>query len=119
MIDLNALYVFWLARRLGGVGRAARRLGVTQSAVSQKLRTLERRVGSKLYGRERNRFVAFDAGAAILDACGPAFVILDRLAAQSPKRPGRRRRAGPRADVTLLGRGAVLFGSRASSPRAH
>lgn len=50
-LDLNKLHAFFAVVADGGVGRAARRLGRTSSAVSQSVTALERSLGCKLFDR--------------------------------------------------------------------
>ena len=48
---LNALRAFEAAARLGSFSAAAQELRVTDSAVSQQVRTLERYLGTRLFKR--------------------------------------------------------------------
>jgi DNA-binding transcriptional LysR family regulator len=91
MLDLNALHVLHCAAAAGGIGAAARKLGVTQPAVSQRLRALERQAGERLYGRAGNRFVLTDAGRRLVEACRSSFEALERAGtAPESKIPGMR-----------------------------
>jgi DNA-binding transcriptional LysR family regulator len=76
MIDLGALHVFYWVSRVGGVRAAARELFVTQPAVSQRLKLLERQLGLKLYGRVGNKLVLTEDGRKLFEACRPAFEML-------------------------------------------
>lgn len=87
MIDLNALQVFYWVGKLGGVGAAARKLQVTQPAVSHRLRALEKDLGRKLYGRVENRIVLTEAGESLLRSCSPAFESLAGVDASVRERP--------------------------------
>ncbi|MBI3550579.1 MAG: LysR family transcriptional regulator [Elusimicrobia bacterium] len=87
MIDLNALQVFATVAKTGGVRAAARRLEVTQPAVSQRLRALERSLGAKLYGRAENRLVLTEAGQNLLAACQSSLDCLVRLDSRLMARP--------------------------------
>ncbi|WP_409306597.1 LysR substrate-binding domain-containing protein [Pectobacterium sp. B1J-3] len=57
---LRALLAFESVARLGSIGSAARELHVTQSAVSQQLKSLEQHLGSPLFERGGNRIVPTD-----------------------------------------------------------
>ena len=64
-LDLNKLHVFFAVVAEGGVGRAARRLGRTSSAVSQSLGALERALGTKLFDRVGKSLVLTRGGQAL------------------------------------------------------
>lgn len=64
-ITLHKLDVFELVVELGGVTRAADHLHVAQPAVSAHLRSLERRLGAKLFYREGQFLHLTQAGHAI------------------------------------------------------
>ena len=73
-MDIQRLKVFCEVYRQGGYSPAARKLGLTQSAVSQQVRALERELGVGLFDEvHRNRPTAagdylFDEGSLILAA---------------------------------------------------
>lgn len=73
---LDALPVFRLAARLGSFSRAADRLGISVSAVSQSVRGLEARLGVRLFNRTSRQIALSEAGQTFLDDIGPS---LDRL----------------------------------------
>ncbi|MDD3446352.1 MAG: LysR substrate-binding domain-containing protein [Zavarzinia sp.] len=73
---LNALRAAEAVFRLGGVGPAARALGVSQPAVSQQLRILEADLGTALFRRERGRLTPTAAGALLLPRLGEAFDLI-------------------------------------------
>src|SRR6056297_105478 len=56
-INLRATEHFEAVARLGTVTRAAEELGISPSAVSQKIRGLETQLGVKLFRREKRRLV--------------------------------------------------------------
>ena len=60
------LLVFHEVVRCGGVSAAARRLHVSQPAVSGRIRDLERRLGIDLFARERRTTRLTDAGTRLL-----------------------------------------------------
>lgn len=55
MIDLRSLEVFYWVVKLGGFGRAAERLHMTQPAVSGRISQIETRFGVRLLDRAPNR----------------------------------------------------------------
>jgi len=57
--DLDVLRTLVLAVELGGFGRAALRIGRTQSAVSLQMRRLEDQAGQPLFARAGRRNSAF------------------------------------------------------------
>jgi DNA-binding transcriptional LysR family regulator len=61
-ITLHKLEIFNLVVELGGVGRAAERLFVSQPVVSGHLRSLEERLGAKLFYREGGHLHLTDEG---------------------------------------------------------
>jgi DNA-binding transcriptional LysR family regulator len=61
-VDLNKLSTFHAVVAAGGVGKAARRLGRTGSAVSQSLGGLEASLGCKLFDRVGKELVLTRAG---------------------------------------------------------
>ncbi len=56
-INLKAAEYFEAVARLGTVTKAAGELGISPSAVSQQIRTLEAQLGVRLFRRERKRLV--------------------------------------------------------------
>lgn len=63
---LPELQAFAQAARTGSATRAAQALGLTQSAVSRSLASLEDRLGVRLFHRLRQRLTLSDAGRALL-----------------------------------------------------
>ena len=63
---LPELQAFVQAARTGSATRASQALGLTQSAVSRSLATLEDRLGVRLFHRMRQRLTLSDAGRALL-----------------------------------------------------
>jgi DNA-binding transcriptional ArsR family regulator len=64
-ITLQKLEVFHLVVRLGGVTRAAERLGIAQPAVTSHLRSLEDKVGATLLRRDGRNLVLTETGERI------------------------------------------------------
>jgi DNA-binding transcriptional LysR family regulator len=65
---------------LGGVGAAAREMKISQPAMSQRLRKLERQVGRKLYGTAGRKLVLTEEGRALFESCRQAFDALEAIA---------------------------------------
>jgi DNA-binding transcriptional LysR family regulator len=64
-ISLHKLEVFMLVVELGGVGKAAESLHVAQPVVTAHIRSLEERVGVKLFIRDGRRLSLTPAGEAV------------------------------------------------------
>ncbi len=64
--DLDALFAFRAVAKAGGFTRAADELGLTQSAMSLKVRRLERELGVRLLERIGRRVTPTAAGAELL-----------------------------------------------------
>lgn len=65
LLDLRLLRVFVAVSETGNMTDAAKRLGLTQPAVSQNLRQLETELGVSLFGRERRPLQLTAAGLAL------------------------------------------------------
>ena len=65
VLDLKTLKVFITVADLANMTAAAKRLGLSQSAVSQAIRQLEESVGAVLIDRERRPLTLTAAGAAL------------------------------------------------------
>lgn len=77
--DLNA---FVIVAEEGSFTRAAARLGVSQSALSQTVRNLEERVGIRLLNRTTRNVSPTEAGERLLSEVAPALEQIDRGFAQ-------------------------------------
>lgn len=75
MLDLRGLEVFVAVVEASGMTTAARRLGMTQSAVSQTIIGLEKQVGVTLFDRSLRPPVMTVAGSILYDQARP---LLDR-----------------------------------------
>lgn len=105
--DLTALSAFVVVAEERSFTRAARRLGVTPSAISHAMRGLEERVGVRLLSRTTRSVAPTDAGRDLLAQLRPAlsevYGALGRLAGMRNKPAGRVRLLLPR-----LAAGTVL-----------
>jgi DNA-binding transcriptional LysR family regulator len=64
--SLRQLRAFEAVARLGSVGAAAREVNVSQPGVTQALRTLEARLGARLFDRSRSGCYVTELGAILL-----------------------------------------------------
>src|SRR5918993_4261186 len=69
--NLNDLLAFVAVARERSFTRAAARLGVSQSALSQTVRGLEARLGLRLLARTTRRVTPTEAGERLLRTVGP------------------------------------------------
>lgn len=79
---LNGLRAFEAAARHGSFTLAAKELHVTQAAVSQQVRLLEKRLGFTLFLRHANELQLTDQGRAFQPGLTDAFNGIDRLTDQ-------------------------------------
>lgn len=87
---LNAIRAFEAAARHGSFKDAAIELGVTQGAISQQVRTLERWLGAPpLFTRATRRVLLTDSGTALLEEVGPALDRISDAARHHIERQGR------------------------------
>lgn len=95
-LSLRLLRAFLAVAEEGAVGRAAKRLFVSQPALSQDIRRLERLVGVELFVRDSRGMTLTAAGQVFAEGVRQAVTILDRTATMA-----RRTAAGHRPGVTL------------------
>jgi len=79
---LNGLRAFEAAARHGSFTLAAKELHVTQAAVSQQVRLLEKRLGFALFRRHANELELTDQGRAFQPGLTDAFNSIERLTDQ-------------------------------------
>jgi DNA-binding transcriptional LysR family regulator len=80
MIDVEALRALRSVAALGTLARAAEELGFTASAVSQRIKRLERQVGVPVLAPAGRGVVLTPAGQAIVDSAPEVFQALERCA---------------------------------------
>ncbi|WP_281824212.1 LysR substrate-binding domain-containing protein [Jannaschia rubra] len=85
--SLTALTAFEAAARYESFTRAAAALGVTQAAVSRRIKALEDEIGQPLFDRGNRRVRLTDAGRDLSAAVGRAFDDLTRTV-DAIRRPG-------------------------------
>jgi DNA-binding transcriptional LysR family regulator len=79
---LNGLRAFEASARLGSFTLAAKELHVTQAAVSQQVRLLEKRLGLTLFLRHANELELTDQARAFQPGLTDAFSAIERLTEQ-------------------------------------
>lgn len=105
-IHLSELQVFAAVARLRGFRRAAAELGVSPSALSHTLRSLETRLGVRLLNRSTRSVAPTEAGERLLDRLAPALLdihaALDEVNAFRDSPIGTLRINAPRPAVELV-----------------
>lgn len=103
---LEGVAVFVAVAEAGSLSEAARRLGISPSAVSQAIRGLEERLGTSLLRRSTRSVSLTDVGTDYLRATAPALSQLRNAAEEAAGRGGRPagplRLTMPRAPFDLL-----------------
>jgi DNA-binding transcriptional LysR family regulator len=103
---LDSLVTFLAVAELRGFRAAAGRIGVTPSAVSQAIRTLEGHVGAPLFARTTRSVGLTEAGERLLEHARPAVAMvnagLDAAAGLGGAPRGRLRINAPRAVLGIL-----------------
>lgn len=91
--DLNVLRVFLTVAEERSFTRAAKRIGVSRSALSHAIRGLEERVGVRLLSRTTRSVAPTDAGEQLISRLRPALgdvaAVLDEIAEQRERPAGR------------------------------
>lgn len=77
MLDLNKLHIFMTVARVGSFSGAARQLYITQSAVSQHIKDLERRFGRALFERSYQGVNLTAHGQILFERAG---IVLEQIA---------------------------------------
>ena len=77
MAKFDDLSAFAAVVRVGSFTRAAAQLGVTQSALSQTVRALERRLDLKLLNRTTRSVSPTEAGERLYQTVGPRFADIE------------------------------------------
>ncbi len=83
---LPDLELFLDVARLGSFARAARAHGVSRSAVSHAIRTLEERLGLRLLHRTTRSVAPTEAGATLIAELGPALATVSEALARAGER---------------------------------
>ena len=116
--SLDGLSTFFAVARLSSFTAAAASLGVTPTAVSQKIKVLERRLGVVLFQRTTRRVALTEPGAALYQRLRPALgEIEDALAGLGEFRgrpSGTLRLTAPRTSAGVLA--PLIAGMQAAYP---
>lgn len=91
-LDVDAVRAFTLVADFASFTRAAQTIGVTQSAISLKIKRLEERLDVRLIARTPRSVGLTDAGAAFLSRARDLLAAHDR--ALTPEEPSRRLTVG-------------------------
>lgn len=76
-INLNHLRIFECVYRTRSMTVAAEELHLTQSGVSQHIKTLEESLGLKLFDRVNQKLIPTDDGKSLFDKCEPVILGLE------------------------------------------
>ncbi|HSG65552.1 MAG TPA: LysR family transcriptional regulator, partial [Gammaproteobacteria bacterium] len=91
-LNYNHLHYFWVVATLGSIVKAAQALHVTPQTISGQLRTLEERVGSRLFRKQGRRLQLTDTGQLVRSYAEPMFhlgvELVDALRAGGAKASG-------------------------------
>ena len=91
--DLNVLAAFLAVAEERSFTRAAKRVGVSRSALSHSVRGLEERIGVRLLSRTTRSVAPTDAGEQLISRLGPALgdvaSVLDEISEQREQPAGR------------------------------
>lgn len=77
-VRIQDLYTFHIVARAGAMQDAARELGVTPGAISQRIRSVEERRGARLFLRSKNGLTLTSAGRELQSEVGEAFAMIER-----------------------------------------
>src|SRR5438270_10112085 len=106
--DASDLIAFLAVARERNFTRAAAKLGMTQSALSQIVRNLEERLGVRLLNRTTRSVTPTQAGERLFRSVGPRFTEMDAELAELSKL--REKPAGTvRLTATEYAAAAILF----------
>ena len=76
-LRIQDLYTFHVVARTGAMQDAARELGVTPGAISQRIKAVEERHGVRLFTRSKNGISLTPAGLALQSDVGKAFSTIE------------------------------------------
>jgi LysR family transcriptional activator of nhaA len=107
VLNYNHLRYFWVVAHDGNLTRAARRLNLSQSALSVQIRKLEERLGHALFERRGRELVLTEAGRIALDHADAIFAAGEELL-DSLRETGRARQALRVGALATLSRNFVL-----------
>jgi LysR family transcriptional activator of nhaA len=106
-LNYNHLRYFWIVAHDGNLTRAARRLNLSQSALSVQIRKLEERLGHALFERRGRELALTEAGRIALDHADAIFAAGEELL-DTLRETGRARQALRVGALATLSRNFVL-----------
>ncbi len=112
-LNYNHLHYFWVIAATGSIARAAESLHVTPQTISGQIRTLEARLGSRLFRRDGRKCELTEMGRMVHSYVDPMFSLGWELGEVLEKRAPRRPRALSIGIATGVGR---LIASRILRP---
>lgn len=105
-LNYHHLHYFWLTAREGSLTRAARRLRLSPSTLSEQIRTLERSLGVLLFDRSGRSLVLTDTGRVVRDYADDIFALGQELqsavSAEGQARHSARFRVGVASNLPKL-----------------
>lgn len=91
-LNYNHLHYFWVVATTGSIARAAESLHVTPQTISGQLRTLEARLGARLFRRTGRKLGLTETGRVVHSYADPMFTLGFELGEvlqhRAPSRPG-------------------------------
>ncbi|MFO1464199.1 MAG: transcriptional activator NhaR [bacterium] len=88
-LNYHHLYYFYTVAKEGGLAPAARKLLLSQPAISGQIRTLERSLGERLFARSGRRLTLTEAGQGVYRYAEEIFSLGQELVDSLRGRPGR------------------------------
>jgi DNA-binding transcriptional LysR family regulator len=79
VMDLKALRCFWATARFGSLTQAGIELGISEPAVSQRVRSLEKHLGAKLYEARGGRVALTPTGDRVFGMASDLFERLEEF----------------------------------------
>ena len=107
-LNFNHLRYFWAVAHEGSLTRAAKRLNLSQSALSVQIQKLEHQMGHPLFERVGKRLVLTEAGQISLDYADTVFQAGDELMSTLEGRPRASRQVLRVGALTTLSRNFQL-----------
>lgn len=114
-LNFNQLYYFHVVAQEGSLAGAAKKLGVTQSTLSEQIKSIEESLGEKLFDRKGGRLKLNDAGRHATEHTSVMFREAERLV-QHVTGNGERRGARHVLDVGVTSGVARSVAARAFLP---
>ena len=117
VLDIDSLRALLAVAETGGITRAAKKLNLSQSAVSHKMKRLEGRLGRGLFGRADGRLVLNRDGERLLDYARRILKLHDEACASFHQSDlAGELRIGITEDVTAPGMAQILSSFALSFP---